>query len=359
MKKLLSGIVICAMSIGLAACGGESTEQASTAADQPPNLIGEWEQADKSEEADASYQTATITEDTITVYWIMEGTPALYWAGTFVAPNTAEEPYTWESENDTEKTSSALFASEDDLKTFTYENNKISYEVSALGETTTVQLEKVAEASVQNTEQTETEVNKESIAIVYEELQKYTNSLDTVCATYLAELKNTSNSYIEIDNVVIDVEDINGSLLTSTDYVGVYPNIIGPGESAYIFEEVIGYSDDGVALEDIGNAILHFDAEETSAPVLPSVEFSDIAISESYGHPNLIGRIKNTGTETINYLYIIAPIRDQDSNLQSLIFTIVDSIDPGETIGFEQSAITGDNNFDYSTATVDIVGYFG
>ena len=357
MKKLfISTLAIC-LGLSLLGCSSDTTTQ--TQENEIPDLTGEWQQVNSNSED--TYQVATITDNTIEIYWVTEdaNSKSLYWAGTYVAPETPDLPYSWNSENDTEKTSGALLASGADTKTFTYDNNQISYEASAFGETATVQLERVAETSIQNTEQTETEVNEESVAIVYEELQKYTDSLDTVNATYLAELKNTSNSYIEIDNVVIDVEDINGSLLTSTDYVGVYPDIIGPGESAYIFEEVIGYFDEGIALENIGNAILHFDVEETNAPTLPSVEFSDIAINESYGDPHLIGRVKNTGTEAINYLYIIAPIRDQDSNLQSFIFTIVDSIDPGETIGFDQSAITGDNNFDYSTATVDIFGYFG
>lgn len=67
---------------------------------------------------------------------------SLYWAGTFVAPETPDEPYTWESVNDKEKTDSALLASGDDTKTFTYEKGEISYEASALGTTKTVRLEK-------------------------------------------------------------------------------------------------------------------------------------------------------------------------------------------------------------------------
>ena len=66
---------------------------------------------------------------------------SLYWAGTYVAPQYSDEPYTWDSENDKEKTDSALLASGADTKTFTYENNQISYEASAMGSTQTVKLE--------------------------------------------------------------------------------------------------------------------------------------------------------------------------------------------------------------------------
>ena len=74
-----------------------------------------------------------------------DDTKALYWAGTFVAPETADEPYTWDSENDKEKTDMALLASGDDTKTFTYENGQLSYDASMMGVTQTVKLEKVTE----------------------------------------------------------------------------------------------------------------------------------------------------------------------------------------------------------------------
>ena len=82
--------------------------------------------------------------NTITVYWVSDNgdTKSLYWAGTFDAPTTTEEPYTWSSINDTEQTASALLASGDETKSFTYEDGEISYEASALGTTTTVRLEK-------------------------------------------------------------------------------------------------------------------------------------------------------------------------------------------------------------------------
>ena len=69
-------------------------------------------------------------------------TISLYWTGSFVAPETADEPYTWESANDTENTGSALLASGDETKTFTYQDGQISYDVSAMGMTQTVRLEK-------------------------------------------------------------------------------------------------------------------------------------------------------------------------------------------------------------------------
>lgn len=147
-KRMLALVFACFMlTLPLTACGGNASNSADAdaaaqqeEAPQPPDLTGEWVQVNSN--AEDSYQTATITDDTITVNWVMPDTTALYWAGSFEAPTTADEPYTWDSANDTEQTANALLASPDETKTFTYEDGQISYSVSAMGVTTTVKLEK-------------------------------------------------------------------------------------------------------------------------------------------------------------------------------------------------------------------------
>jgi hypothetical protein len=78
------------------------------------------------------------------IYWVSDNgdTKLLYWAGSFVAPTTVDEPYVWTSENDHNKTDNAMLASSDDTKTMTYQSGVLNYEASALGTTTTIKLEK-------------------------------------------------------------------------------------------------------------------------------------------------------------------------------------------------------------------------
>lgn len=136
-KKILSLLLICTIMISFTACGGAS----DTAKNEPEDLTGTWTQANSSSED--SYQEATITDNTIEIYWISDGgdTESLYWAGTFTAPTEPGE-YSWTSENDKEKTEFALLASNDDTKEFTYKDGVISYKASALGTTKTIKLEK-------------------------------------------------------------------------------------------------------------------------------------------------------------------------------------------------------------------------
>lgn len=109
---------------------------------EPVDLTGEWIQSNSSSKD--SWQEATISENEIEINWITDNgdTKSLYWDGTYTAPTETGDSYSWISENDTSKTTSALLASTDKTKQFKYENGTISYEVSALGTMTTVKLER-------------------------------------------------------------------------------------------------------------------------------------------------------------------------------------------------------------------------
>ena len=107
----------------------------------PPDLIGEWREANGSEDA---YHGIRVFGRTIEIYWISDGgnNRTLYWAGTFDPPSDGKEPYTWVSRNDTNRTSAAVLASGDSVKEFTYKNGKLSYSASILGVTQTIEAEK-------------------------------------------------------------------------------------------------------------------------------------------------------------------------------------------------------------------------
>lgn len=103
------------------------------------NLDGYWAQSGW-QEKDA-FMAAMIHDDIIEIYWMSDKgeTAALYWYGSYVAPTTGQK-YTWTSKNDHSATDLALLASQDDTKTFTYENGEITYSQSAMGMTTTIHL---------------------------------------------------------------------------------------------------------------------------------------------------------------------------------------------------------------------------
>ena len=152
MRKRILAILLAGMiAISATACGGSNDsssdpDSASNSSEQleepeePTDLTGTW----KSEENDGSYQEAVITTDRIEINWVSDDgdTKSIYWIGTYEAPTEAVDEYSWTSERNKEETDTALLASTDDTKDFTYKDGVISYEASALGTTKTVELTK-------------------------------------------------------------------------------------------------------------------------------------------------------------------------------------------------------------------------
>ena len=138
MKKLIMILLTALLALALGGCG----EDAASAG--PPDLIGTWRQQDY--EATNFYQIAVITEDTIECYWHLNSTDEefLYWSGTFTPPADGTEPYVWASENDVEKAMTSHWAVRDEeTKTFTYKDGKLSYIVNMAHLRMTYALERV------------------------------------------------------------------------------------------------------------------------------------------------------------------------------------------------------------------------
>lgn len=132
-RKLLAILTLGVMTLSFLLCGC-GKESGTT------DLTGTW----TSENNDGSYQEAVITEDSIEINWVTDdgNTKSVYWVGTYESPSEPITEYTWTSERDKEKTDSALLASTDDTKDFTYKDGVLSYEVSAMGTTTTLELKR-------------------------------------------------------------------------------------------------------------------------------------------------------------------------------------------------------------------------
>lgn len=153
MKKF-AAIAVAAMTagcIGLAGCSGgaesaqpqEAEQVASSEQAAPLDLSGSWKQTN-SNSSDA-WMEAEISESSISVDWVTDNgdTRSIYWVGSYEPPTTAGDSYSWDSANDTSQTENALLASDSEAKAFDYSNGELSFEVTMMGTTTTVRMEKV------------------------------------------------------------------------------------------------------------------------------------------------------------------------------------------------------------------------
>lgn len=155
MKKMAAAAACFALALALAGCGGGETAQPESQGDAPAqeqqaqepepapvlNLDGTWVQVNSKSETD--YQEMTIDGEAMTVDWISPDTRSVYWIGTFTPPTEAAESYAWTSQGDVDAMAAAILASTSETKDFAYEDGQIVYEVSMLGTTTTVRLERV------------------------------------------------------------------------------------------------------------------------------------------------------------------------------------------------------------------------
>jgi hypothetical protein len=161
MNKPLISLSSVALIAALGLTGCSSSDSADSSADESnassssapsedvtqevavaPDLAGTWKQTNS--RSDDAFQAAVITAETITINWVSDGgdTESIYWVGTFTPPTDDASPYTWTSSRDAAATDSAMLASTDDSKDFTFEDGEVSYKASLMGTTTTVRLEK-------------------------------------------------------------------------------------------------------------------------------------------------------------------------------------------------------------------------
>lgn len=199
----------------------ESQENENSVADteeseKMPDLSGNWEQEGKGN----SYQAGYILGEEIEIYWITDDSKSLYWSGSYEAPTEKTDSFSWESKNNKEKTNKALLASMDDSKTFTYENGKISYQVSVQGVTQTVKLISTdTNYSESNGGARESEKEFKDIVLLNSGWNCI-KSYDYSRVYYAVEISNPNEDYaIEFPTITITARDSDGKILSNDERV--------------------------------------------------------------------------------------------------------------------------------------------
>lgn len=180
---------------------------------------------------------------------------------------------------------------------------------------------------------------KEEVAyeITYSSARAYQNSIGTTYAQVIVEIENTGAADLYLSSGSYDLEDAEGNLIASSSLVSTYPEVISPGEKAYMYEEDM-----------LDEAV---DGELTVLP-RPKVErakvdnirytVTNVEIApDKYGGLRAKGRVENTtGEDEDGMIYIVLILKNSDGTPIGQLFTIItDDLAVGDKIGFEATSM--------------------
>lgn len=196
---------------------------------------------------------------------------------------------------------------------------------------------------------------EDAYEITYTNVKTYTNSIGTAYAQVIVEIENTGTTDLYMSSGSYDIEDADGNLVASSSLVSTYPDVISPGEKAYMYEEnMLDEAIDGEL-----TVLARPDAEKSKVEKI-RYSVSDVAIStDKYGDVKAIGRVENTSEEDGSMVYIVFILKDSSGNPIGQIFTILmEDLAAGDKIGFEASAMSlPDDVTEESIASYDVFAY--
>ena len=349
-KRILTLALTLMLLFALAACGdsGNDGDTGNPSGSLVLDLSGGWKQTNSNSETD--YQIAMIADDVIEIYWVFEedDLTALYWAGTYVSPTTDTNEYSWNSINDKATTDMVLLASTADDKTFTYKNGVISYSVSAMGETMTVEISRSDEVDIN----IQKSISPDEFLPL--ELADSGYSLkkgsDYFYIQYAFAVENPNTEIaVRFPTVRLTARDENGIILGTRDVIGMQ---ILPGEawvSAFQGPRV-----DSIPAS-VDFEIVQPDSSDWVPPDLLdySGEPLDIENLAKRGD-KIVGEVVNPNNYDIDTVAVVIVFFDDDEKLLAGDTTFVNKLSANGKIPFELSLRTSD---DYITENAIVFAY--
>ena len=195
------------------------------------------------------------------------------------------------------------------------------------------------ETKDKNEEQTATKKDTEiHYEISYKNVASWINSIGTMRIQVIAEITNTGEIPIYLSTSSYELEDSNGQLIASKQYVSTYPDVIESGEKGYLYDET---SLDNVVYGQI-TVIPRINAKKATVPCI-RYESSEISISDTmYYGPKIIGRITNTTNKDETGLIYVVAVLYSSSNIPIGVLTdvITDDFPKGARMGFEATTLS-------------------
>lgn len=179
---------------------------------------------------------------------------------------------------------------------------------------------------------------EETYKITYSNVKTYTNSIGTAYAQVIVEIENTGTVDLYLSSGSYDLEDENGKLIASSSMASTYPEVISPGEKAYMYEE-------NMLDETVDGNLTVLPRPDVKKAKVENIRYgvTDVEISsDKYGFIKAMGRVENTTSEDEDgMIYVVVILKDASGTPIGQIFTIItDNLVAGDKMGFEASGMS-------------------
>lgn len=333
-KSFLFVLTFLILTTSIYACGRNITEEISN----PVDLTGLWVQ----EDSDASYMAATIDDKSIGVFYILEGddTPWTYWVGTYTAPTSSKDTYSWTSEST--YGGDGLLASDSDTMDFSYKNGKLQCKVSIQGITNDVTFVKGEWDTSNIPDSACSSVNTNMTEFLPLEIRDsaWINS-NGYLKFYVTLYNPNTEIAIEFPTFRVTAKDSSNTILGTRDEVCsiIYPQQeFTIGDLAFsIDKEPSSVSFDLVEPEDYN--LKNVSLLKTYLPLE--------AINTAARNNKVVGEIDNKNNYDFDMVAVSVIMRDIDGNVIGIFNTLVKHVASNGTTPFEISPTGFDSSVIY------------
>ena len=199
------------------------------------------------------------------------------------------------------------------------------------------------------------EKNTAKLEISQQTAGAWLDSIDTVWVHSAAIFENTGDTPVEIGETQMNYKATDGSVLGTSTMIYAVPQIVNPGETAFISESAI--LDGAKSKDDFKETTFNFNfSGTTEAPNLMEVSGAK-GIDGEYGY-KVTGLVKNPTTEQQEDIRLAAALFDANGDLLGVLNGSMDvGLAPAGEAGFELSYPELPEGVAEKVATIEVKSY--
>lgn len=206
-------------------------------------------------------------------------------------------------------------------------------------------------------ESSKNEEEKPEYEVTSTNFNYYTNSIGRVEYYGIVEIENTGNCDIYLNDCVFDLEDNDGHLLQSDDFIYKCPDIIAPGEKGYFYNSFgSSYIDSSVSTDNGVVLKPQFSLKKSTNPII-DYEITDTDMRPGdYMGLKFTGRVTNNTDEDLSSLEVYVVCYNSANEVILITSTYVSDLAAGMTRSFDTSTMFDDSSVNYDDiATYNVI----